>query len=123
MNVLDDSIGPLLTDAEVVALLGGDEEIHLAEVVALDAVIRLEDDLGEVRYPMWQFDLDLRRPYPVIGELLELCRDSDEDEWYLASYCASPSLDLEGRRPKDALDDDDTARLLTALRRDLALGR
>lgn len=70
---------------------------------------------GEILFPQFQFDAELR-PRPVVAQVLAVLGEDDPlGRWELALWFTTPSAYLEGRRPV-ALLDREPARVVAAAR-------
>lgn len=100
--------GPLLTAAEVTALLHGAGPDGFPDLIALPT------EGGGYLYPAFQFDKDTGRVRPIVLEVNGAALlDARHDPWAVASWWTQPDGRLGGRSPASILGTDEETRVLT----------
>lgn len=108
----------LMTSAEARMLLGGISREGLRKQVAAGRVVALRDDRNLVRYPVWQFDGEGARPFPIVREIATRFSAAGLSAWTTASFCVARQAELDGDSPAEAMREgaSDEAILLAAER-------
>lgn len=107
---------PTFTSAEVHAQYGSTavNRSALAANWRRDGKIFAVENRGEFLYPAFQFD-DAGRPKPIIAAILKQLHGA-ASTWQTAIWFVSPNSWLDGSKPIDLLDKDETALLMAAER-------
>jgi len=111
----EEAFGPLYSLPEAAHILGMSPEV-LEELASRSEALRLEDG----SFPGWQFDLENRRIYPVVVEIMKIFFDRKLEGIDVASFCVSPSDEISEDLlvlPVDLFENGPSQQLLTAARR------
>jgi hypothetical protein len=112
-------LGPLLSSAQVRALLGDVSRQRVDELLRARRLIGMSDRSGRRRYPLFQF-FDGRASETLVAAYWTVA-DGGADEWTAASWCVAPDPALDGRSPLQwSQAGEDPQRLLQIARQDAA---
>jgi hypothetical protein len=115
----ENELGPLLTGAQVRALLGDVSRQRVDELLRAHRLIGLRDRAGRRQFPAFQF-YDGRPVEPLVAAFWTVA-DGAMDEWTAASWCVAADEALGGRSPAQwALERRDPDRLARIARQDAA---
>lgn len=93
----ENELGPLLSSAQVRALLGDVSRQRVDELLRARRLIGLRDSAGRRQFPTFQFH-DGRPLEPLVAAYWTVAGGAMSD-WTAASWCVSPDEALEGRSP------------------------
>lgn len=114
----EEAFGPLHSTAEAASILGVSVE-ELTEMAHKNEALKLEDG----QFPGWQFDPEQHRVYPAIVAIMDIFYERDLVAIDVASFCVSPSPDLDEHRlivPLDLFPEGAVPEIATAARRTAA---
>lgn len=107
-------LGPAYRQGDVARLLHKSRQAVSAD----SGLLRLDMRDGEIGYPVFQFDG--RRVLPGLREVVRALAPAVATGWTTASWLTSPTPDLDGRTPLDALRAGEADRVLELARRTAA---
>lgn len=112
-------LGPLLSSAQVRALLGDVSRQRVDELLRAHRLIGMRDSAGRRRFPLSQFRDG--RPMAALVAAYWIVAGATVSEWTAASWCVATDPALEGRSPLQwARARKDPERLLRVARQDAA---
>ncbi len=115
----ENELGPLLSSAQVRALLGDVSRQRVDELLRAHRLVGLRDSAGRRRFPTFQFR-DGRPLEPLVAAFWAVAGGAASD-WTAASWCVSVDAALEGRSPAQwARDGQDADRLARVAQQDAA---
>jgi hypothetical protein len=118
-EVWEHELGPMLTSAQVRALLGDVSRQRVDELLRSRRLIGLLDQGGRRRFPAFQFH-DGRPQAPLVDAFWTLA-DAAVSPWTAASWCVSEDDQLDGLSPVQWVREQrDAERLALVARRDAA---
>ena len=118
-EVWEHELGPLLSSAQVRALLGDVSRQRVDELLRNRRLIGLLDQGGRRRFPAFQFH-DGRAQQPLVAAFWTIA-DAAASPWTAASWCVSDDDQLDGLSPvRWVRERRDLERLALVARRDAA---
>lgn len=115
VRILGQELVPASAVHELLGLAGANPRQYANRLRTRGDLVALPDRRNRFLYPLFQFDLAARRPYPEVVEVNRmLC--AAEDPWGVAGWWMQRNSRLGGKEPRELVGRDPEERLLAAAR-------
>lgn len=114
-RILSQEMVPASDVHKLLGLAGANPRQYANRLRARGDLVAVPDRRNRYLYPLFQFDLDARRPYPEVVEVNRLLSAVD-DPWGIAGWWTQRSSMLGGKEPRELVGKGQEKRLLGAAR-------
>lgn len=114
-RILAQEMVPASDVHKLLGLAGKNPRQYANRLRARGDLVAVPDRRNRYLYPLFQFDLEARRPYPEVVEVNRLLHAAD-DPWDVAGWWIQRSSMLGGKEPRELVGQGEERRLLAAAR-------